>query len=86
MTKQGVMAAAKEAEGRRRKQGGDIPQLPGYIVELLRNHDPLVHTSFNDIVFLVQSELDLYDEGEPSDVRSSTHRRKAGQWIRRQAD
>ncbi len=37
---------------------------------LMNGFDPLAHTTVRDLFHLAQHELDLYEEGEPTDIKT----------------
>lgn len=49
---------------------------------LQRSYDPLNHTSVRDLAYLTAHELDLYAEGEESDIRTPREAREAHEYLK----
>ena len=48
------------------------------------SYDPLTHKTPDDVAFLVRHELDLYEEGEETDM-TARDARDARRWLERNA-
>jgi len=58
--------------------------VPCYIEPLLTAVDPGEHKTFEDLLWLVEHEVNLFDEGEESSITSAYHRTQAVRWLKRQ--
>lgn len=54
-------------------------ELPNYI----GGYDPFVHKTPNDLAWVVSLQVDLFDEGEDSEVRTAAMRKRCVRYIRR---
>lgn len=45
------------------------------------NYDPLAHTTVQDLVYCAQHELDMYEEGEETDIKSAKQAQKVRDFI-----
>lgn len=52
--------------------------LPGTV---LLNLDPMTHTTVDDLAFIAQFELDLYEEGEPTEIKTAAQANAVRRYI-----
>lgn len=52
-------------------------------LSIIGNFDPLQHTSFSDCAYCAQHELDMYEEGEETDIKSEREAKRVRTYLAR---
>ena len=60
-----------------------INTMPGFLTAGLDCHS---HRTIGDLIFMAQTQLDFYEEGEDSDIRTPYQARAARRWIAKESE